>query len=248
MGGVGGRAAGVLLAAVVTCLASSHRAVADAIELDGTRGERFLFFSGMDLWRSGGFVYGGALFAANGLDDDGAVFKLLLNGGRYDYRSGALGNAEVTGRQFGVYLLGGRRWKRDALTLTLFAGLDAEHHSQSPDDPGAGLRGGEFGAMAAVEAWYEPAPNLMLAADASVSSVGPRFNARVAFGVRVLDRFYLGPEIQRFATDDYHQMRYGVHLTGLRTQAAEWSAALGWADDSDDRSGVYSRLGVSVRY
>src|SRR5262245_15060677 len=48
-----------------------------------------LFFSGGDLWRNGAFAHGGLLWAPKGLDADGPVFKLLLNGGLYRYHSGS---------------------------------------------------------------------------------------------------------------------------------------------------------------
>src|SRR3569833_2470599 len=37
---------------------------------------RFLLFSTTDLWRQGGFTYGGMLFAPSGLDREGPVVKL----------------------------------------------------------------------------------------------------------------------------------------------------------------------------
>ena len=94
----------------------------------------------------------------------------------------------------------------------------------------------------------EPTSSTMIAADGSVSSIGASYNARLAFGWRVFDRYYLGPEVQGFsAGDNYLQFRAGLHVTGLRTAWFEWSGGLGWATDSDDRDGLYGRLGVLMR-
>ena len=60
---------------------------------------RFLLFSTTDLWRHGGFTHAGVLWAPSGLDRDGPVLKLMFGGGIYHYLSGALGNADVLGRQ-----------------------------------------------------------------------------------------------------------------------------------------------------
>jgi hypothetical protein len=88
----------------------------------------------------------------------------------------------------------------------------------------------------------------MVTADASFSTVGPSYNVRLATGLRAFDAFYLGPEVQAFGADDnYRQFRAGLHLTGLRTGAFEWSAGAGWATDTDDRSGAYGKLGVFTR-
>ena len=88
----------------------------------------------------------------------------------------------------------------------------------------------------------------MLAADASVSTVGPSYNARLAAGWRAFDAFYLGPEVQAFGADDnYRQFRAGLHITGFRTEQFEWSVGAGWAIDTDDRSGAYGKIGVFTR-
>jgi len=42
-----------------------------------------LFFNGTDLWRNGLFSHAGFLWAYRGLNEDGPVFKLLLNTGFY---------------------------------------------------------------------------------------------------------------------------------------------------------------------
>jgi hypothetical protein len=99
-----------------------------------------------------------------------------------------------------------------------------------------------------MELWYEPTPLTMMAADVSATSIGPSYSARGAFGWRVFDRFYFGPEMTGFAFDDnYRQFRIGAHLTALKTGAFEWSAGAGWSRDSDDREGIYGRLGLLMR-
>ena len=198
--------------------------------------------------RHGGFAYGGALWSLRGLDRDGAVLKLMFGGGLYRYTSGCLGNAEVIGRELAATILPGWRFVRDRLIVTVFAGLDYQSHRLSPDDPSAGLRGRYIGARTGFEFWYEPTPTTMVAADASVTSIGWSYTARLAGGWRVFDLCYVGPELQGFAAGtNYRQFRAGLHVTGLHTGVFEWSAGLGWATDSDDRSGLYGKLGLLTR-
>jgi len=83
--------------------------------------------------------------------------------------------------------------------------------------------------------------------DTSVSSIGAGNSARIAFGWRVLDRFYLGPEAQAFSTDPYIHGHVGIHVTGFKTEDREWSGAVGYASDNDHRSGIYLRIGVPTR-
>jgi hypothetical protein len=200
------------------------------------------------LWRHGGFTHGGVVVAPGGLDREGLVFKLMFGGGAYRYISGDLGNVEVTGLQFAATAMPGWRFIRNGLYVTVFAGLDYQDHRLTPDDPSAGLRGSAFGLRTAIEVWYEPSANTMIAADASFSTVGPSYSARIAAGWRVFEHFYLGPELQGFAADDnYQQVRLGVHVTAFKFAAYEWSAGLGWANDSDDRGSLYGKLGVISR-
>jgi cellulose biosynthesis protein BcsS len=208
----------------------------------------YLLFSSTDLWRHGGFAHGGMLWAPSGLDREGPVLKIMFGGGIYHYTSGALGGADVRGETVAASILPGWRFIHGDLTVTTFLGLDLQRHRLTPDDPSAGLRGDYAGARAGFELWYQPTPMTRLTADASVSTVGPSYNARLAGGWRVFDMFYVGPEAAAFAADDnYKQIRAGFHLTGLRIGDFEWSAGLGWALDTDERSGFYGKLGVFTR-
>ncbi|HWV51269.1 cellulose biosynthesis protein BcsS [Pseudorhodoplanes sp.] len=210
--------------------------------------DTFLYFSGVDLWTHGSFSYGGMLWSPGGLDRDGFTFKALIGTGSYQYTSGALGGLTVTGQQFSGFVLPGWRFVRDKTFVTVFAGLDLQHHWITPYDPASDLLGSHAGIRGAIEVWHEPNAATMIAADATVSSIGPSFAARAAYGWRVADAFYIGPEIGGFASrDTYQQFRAGLHVTGFRFAWVEWSAAFGWAMDSDDRDGFYARLGLHVR-
>lgn len=234
------------LAAVGSCFESVARA---DVAIAARENPTFLLFSGTDLWRHGSFTYGGLLWSPNGVDNAGFTFKTLIGGGSYRYLSGALGNIEVTGDQIVGFALPGWRFRSGSTYLTLFAGIDVQHHRLKPDDPSNKLRGTHAGFRAAAEFWMEPTTATMLAADASVSTVGPSYTARGAFGWQALGAFYVGPEVQAFRGDDaYQQWRIGLHVTGLKVHAFEWSAALGYANDTDDRDSLYGRLGLLFRH
>jgi hypothetical protein len=210
-----------------------------------------VLFSGRDLWRNGAFAYGGLLVAPGGFEDDGLMFKLVLSGGLYRYNAGSLGGDEVTGSEMVGQILPGWRIKRGGVEAKIFFGLDIERHNLSPDDPGNKLRGSDIGAHFAVELWYEPTERTMITGDLSLSTVATNNTARIAYGWHVLEDvlggFYTGPEMQSFGSDGYRQMRVGAHITGLKAEAYEWSAAAGWAIGSDRRTSPYVRLGVAVR-
>ncbi len=117
----------------------------------------------------------------------------------------------------------------------------------SQNDPANTLNGSKLGLRFAGEIWIEPTNATMLAADASISTIGTSSSARVGFGWKVLDMFYSGPEAQVYKGDGYSQWRLGAHVTSFRTGDAEWSAAGGWSLDTNNRSSPYLRLGFMQR-
>jgi hypothetical protein len=209
---------------------------------------RVILFSGRDIWRNGIFAHGGMIYAPGGVDQDGVLFKVLLSGGLYRYNASGLGGERVIGAEGVIQVMPGWRVKRGDLEVKVFFGLDGEYHSLRPDDPSNPLRGRSFGVRFASEFWYEPTPATMVAGDASLASISTNHSVRAAYGWRVFDElFYLGPEIQYFGAYGYRQLRLGAHITSMKTGDIEWSAAGGWAEDSDGRSSPYLRLGVLKR-
>jgi hypothetical protein len=235
-------AARTLAAAFVCCVC-----VSAAPAWAGDDGAHFLMFSGADLWRDGSFMHGGVLWSPGGLDREGFTLQAVISGGAYRYQSGALNNAWVIGTEEEALVMPGWRFKHDRLEVKVFAGLDIKNDITRPYDPSNRLHGTSFGIRGAVSLWFEPTPSSMLAADASLSSIATGYSARVAYGWKLHDRFYLGPEAQTFACIGYDQIRFGMHMTGLKTGLFEWNAAAGWANDSDHRPGLYLRFGVLTR-
>ncbi len=240
------RAAALVAAAFFVCCVCVAPVPVRAGDDDETA--RIILFSGRDIWANGAFAYGGMLYAPDGFEQDGFLFKFLLSGGLYRYNAGSLGGDEVVGGELVAQALPGFRVARNHFEAKVFFGPEYENHRLWPDDPANRLRGPAFGLRVAIELWNEPTPSTMLAGDASFSTVGANYAARAAIGWRVLDEpFYVGPETQVYGGDGYAQWRVGLHMTSLKTGDAEWSAAGGWAIDSDSRSSAYLRLGFLQR-
>jgi hypothetical protein len=245
------RDGGVFVRGVVAFFAALVAAGLAFCGLDGACAEgatedsaHYLFFSGFDIWRNGGFGNGGLLWSPDSLRQDGFTLKLLLGAGTYRYRGAT---TDITGRQYLASALPGWRFKSGPNELTVFAGLDMQQHQTSPDDPGNRLRGFHAGARGGFDLWYEPLPAaFMVTASASASTVGKNVWARAAAGLRAFD-LWLGPEAIFCGDETYREWRVGAHATGLRTGPVEWTAGLGWVTNNDQRSGMYGRLGLLVR-
>jgi hypothetical protein len=236
----------VAFSAALMAAVSTFCGVERAFAENAADGEaaHFLLHGGFDLWRNGGFGHGGLLWSPDGLRQEGFTLKLLLGAGTYRYRTGT---TEVTGRQYLASALPGWRFKDGAIELTVFGGLDLQQHQTSPDDPGNAARGLHAGARGGFDLWFEPMPAaLMVTTSVSASTIGKTIWWRGAMGLRAFD-LWVGPESVWCGDETYRQLRFGAHVTGLRTDIFEWSAGLGWVTDSDRRSGIYGRLGVLVR-
>ena len=207
----------------------------------------FLYFSGGDLWPHWAFAHSGVLWSPAGLSNEGFTLKVVLGSGAYGYISGALNNASVIGRQSSLSAMPGWRFKRAGYEVTVYAGFDLQVFTFTPIDPATRLAGRYMGVRGGFELWHEPGPATTLIADASFASIGAGNSARIAYGWRLFDRFYLGPEAQIYSTDSYLHKRAGLHVTALKIDEREWSGAVGLASDSDNRSGIYVRINVLTR-
>ena len=211
---------------------------------------RAILFSGRDLWRNGAFAYSGFVFAPGGLEQDGLLLKVLLSAGVYRYDAENLGE-RIIGVEWLAQVLPGWRIKRGDAEFKFFLGPELQNHHLSPDDPANRLRGHSFGLRAAAELWYETTPDTMVVADVSLSTIATSNSARIGFGWRVFENMlggvYVGPEVQYFGSIGYRQLRLGAHITSMKTDDVEWSAAAGWADDSRGRVSPYLRLSVLKR-
>lgn len=250
MPGLRNRSWGYVIAAVLlackpaTTSAQTPASSAPDDLIGGAAPERFLFYSGFDLWNFGYAGYAGAQWAPGSLNSDGFVLSAFVSDGieRFDtpttrYRTAILRAS----------ILPGWRFKRGNLEVKVFAGPDFEYDAFAPTQAYRLPHRSSVGARAAVDLWWEPTATTMLSASASVTSIANGFSTRVAGGWRVLETGWIGPEIAMSSDRFSEQYRVGAHLTGLRTGAFEWSLAAGYVQDSFRRSGMYGRISVLTR-
>lgn len=177
----------------------------------------------------------------------GFTLKMLFDGGKYIYNSGAL-QENVEGTKLSAAALPGWRFVREGLSVSLFAGPVVQDYRLTPDDPGSRLHGFYIGAQSAADMWYQPNALTMAALNGAIASIGPTGYVRAAFGWRLFSTAFLGPEIEEIWCGNFEELELGAHITALRIAAVEWSMGSGLALTSDQRSGPYLHLGVSARY
>ena len=162
-----------------------------------------ILFSGRDIWLNGAFAHGGFLFAPSGLDQDGLLLKILFSGGLYRYDAKNLGGQQRDRRRRT------RTCSRRVAGQTRRCGIQILLRTRIPEASSPAGRSiksacvaNSIGLRMAVEFWYEPSPNSMVAADASLSSIATSNSARIAYGWRVFEEMlggvYLGPDHRIF--------------------------------------------------
>lgn len=210
----------------------------------GSKPEHFLFYSGFDIWRFGLAGFGGFYAAPDGLGKDGFIVRLFISGGRERYDTSTKRfNTDI----LRASLLPGWRLSEGSFELKVFAGLDVESRSLTPDLPAAAASKAHIGARVAAETWWEPVSGTMLTSSLSATTNYKAWSVRGAAGWRAFDQFWAGPEILASGDVFSRQFRVGAHLTGIRLAAFEWSAAAGFVQDSFGRNGVYGRIGLLAR-
>ncbi|MFL9499514.1 cellulose biosynthesis protein BcsS [Rhodopseudomonas palustris] len=203
-----------------------------------------LLFGGYDLWRNGASLYGGFEWFGGGTAENGPVVRLMASEALERYQAGRFIYINDISR---ASVLAGWRFKSGAFELKILAGPDLENRASMPDYREQRWRGTHGGVRIAVESWAEPTPETMLSSSFYATTVAGSYGARLAAGWRMFDAFWVGPEMSGSSDEFSRQTRIGIHLTGFEMAAMEWSAAAGYVRDSYGRSGIYSRLGASLR-
>jgi hypothetical protein len=211
--------------------------------LSGGMPDRMIYFAGIDAskWSFGAFA--GAQWMPNGVDRDGFILRLFVSEsleryvdryGRYDTQLGR------------AYLLPGYMFRIGRLETQLLIGPDAQADLLFQDGRANRLRS-RLGVRGIADLWWEPTPELMVQYALSATTIDSGYTTRIAAGWRLFDSFWIGPEAA--LSRDYYsrQTRFGVHLTGLRTNDYEWTFAAGRVSDDFGRDGVYGRFGLMLR-
>lgn len=141
----------------------------------------------------------------------------------------------------------GYEWRVGDTFLTLYAGSDYE--GEQREEPLGTITIGRYGARLQGDLWMTPTVGTMLQASAYASTLDARLWGRFAPGWLLpngfrLDGVHLGPEIEAYRGRDYHKLRIGLHLTGLRFLGLTWRLSGGWQRATDHANQAYATLGV----
>ncbi len=184
------------------------------------------------------------MWSPRGIDNEGFTLKILLAQGSYRYLSGT---TLTRGTYSLASLMPGWKFKHGAWDITVMAGPDFQLHSFTPDDLTNDLRGQHLGLRGGIDVWWQRSASTMMQASLSASSLGASYSGRIAGGWRMMEKFWIGPEFIVNGDRTYQQYRLGAHVTSLIIGTIETTFAMGYARDSDVRSGLYGRFGFIMK-
>ena len=125
-----------------------------------------------------------------------------------------------------------------------------EFEEQQPTIKGAVARWSlpRFGLRLHGELWSHPTDDTLLAATLVAGTARSHLWGRTAFGYRVWNNVFVGPEASVSMTETYREWRLGAHITGLQLGRFTFGFSGGWRREEDSRHrGLYLNLSGYIR-
>jgi Cellulose biosynthesis protein BcsS len=238
------RAGGVLGAAVLVFGLSVQTASG---EPNAPHTEMFTGVEASDNYTSayvgGGYAFGKGLYAP------GLRLRAVGAYGRYDYDGALFDGSDYVATTFDGQVgfaaaLVGYQFCPGAVTVKLFAGIEAEDQHITPRDPNNSVQGTEIGLRLLAETWYDIAPRWYVSADAAYGTAFQEYFSLARIGFRVRPKLSLGLEGGALGNEEYDAGRGGGFLrVNLRQLEVTLSGGFTGNYLEDDPSG-YVSLGL----
>lgn len=160
-----------------------------------------------------GYVGGGYAFG-KGLYAPGWRVRAVGAYGRYRYDGSLFDGRDYVGTTFDgevgfAAAMIGYQFRPGAVTLKLFAGLEAEDQHIEPHDPNNSVQGTELGLRLTAETWYDLSARWFLSADASYGTAFQEYWSLMRAGFRLRPKLSLGLEGGALGNEEYDAGRGG---------------------------------------
>lgn len=207
---------------------------------------RLVLFSSMEAGPATTFGSAGFKLGLGGpLDDSG--FRVLAKAGTghepRQSRLQASGDRSASGVVSPeAMVVAGYEWKLGATYLGLYGGaeVDARLSTRSL----AVDRAARLGARVQIDIWSNPTPGTLIHASGNLGGAAMHVWSRLAFGWRIHDLAFVGPEAEIYREKDYRKDRIGLHMTGIKVFGTELRLSGGWQRSGRREQGAYATLGL----
>lgn len=167
-----------------------------------------VLFTGVDVApRDSVAVWGGAIYAFNGLGSDSVYLRAFGGHAWYEYTSGA-GLGIIEGRAALFDAMIGYQVVRSNIRAALAVGVDYQDHDLSPNDPGNRIRGSETGFKVMGDVGTLKAAPWFFDLIGSYSTAFDSYWARGRVGYEV-HKVVIGPEAVFYGNSDFEARRVG---------------------------------------
>jgi len=210
-------------------------------------------YGGADMTGHAWSVYAGTTYAiASDVRHDGFRIRSAAGFGNYSYTSrrwdGTRRNVVgFDGIQASTELLVGYQHIFGPLVVKGFVGGVVERHAITPFDEENEVSGGRYGFKAALETWLTIGERGYLQSELAWSQPFHSYNARLRTGYRLTPAWSIGLEAHALGNAAYDAARIGGFLR-LESNWGEISVSGGQFADGDDRTGLYTTIGLMWRF
>jgi len=142
----------------------------------------------------------------------------------------------------------GYQWALDRLFVAGFIGpeVDAQQPATIGEIPR--LSQPRLGLRVQGEVWAHPTENTLLAATVVAGTARSQLWGRTAFGYRIWNDVFVGPEVSLSMSETYREWRVGAHVTGLQLGRVIFGLSGGWRSEEDSpHRGAYVNVSAYVR-
>lgn len=201
--------------------------------------QRSVLFASVDAGRSAFASAGSKQTLVGPLDRPG--FLIMEAGGfgmtRERYRTDVM-DLPATRLTTQSSLLFGHQWNGSGLYMAAMAGPELQHEQLTVADRVYRFSKPRYGVQGQVELWANPSNETMLTGTVVARTSRLSIWARSSGGLKIGGSLYAGPEVMTYATDTYHEVRVGVHLTGVQIGIVQGRVSAGWMMTDDGKPGT----------
>lgn len=218
---------------------------------DETTGERALyrtlFFAASDVGTDARYSKLGVRYAPMGsIDASGPVITATFVTGAYRYVRKR--RRFVRGLAAGLELAAGYQIQRPRFGVAAVAGPVADYRALINHDPGNTNVGFQSAAVAALDGWAKPFPNILATGYARIESRRGGWYVKGFTGYEIREELFLGPEGALMQDGDYAEHLYGVSVVGLPARSFRAKVTAGIGANSDDRANRFLSVALWRRF
>jgi len=208
-----------------------------------------VLFGSLDAGRSTFLTVGAKQTFTGPLDRSGLVSLVTVGYGGSPGQAGSENDSDTVVRptiQAGALI--GYQWAFDRVFVAGFIGPEFDARQPASIEEASRLSQPRLGLRVQGELWAHPTQDILLAATVVAGSARSSLWGRAAFGYRVWNDIFVGPEVALSRSENFREWRVGAHVTGVQLGQFTFGLSGGWrGEENDSHGGAYVNLPGYIR-